>query len=351
MTIILDTSNKPFYNNEIFKFEIALKYPGSLTAFYLCELCKKNNVEIFTADYVIANNVDVKDAFIITEILTPWTKELIKRGAKRHILLCMETPSFAWKFYARLKKISSHYKYSFLFSGSKLKVSEQTIFIPIIFPQPDFNSNIFLSNSWENRSHLTLINSNQIRRVYKPLHIFYSLFDKSLRSELYTLRLKLIYFFHKSGKFDLYGRNWEKKIFGISKKYHKAALSVYKGSVEDKIATMSNYKFALCIENIVYPGYITEKIFDCLFAGCIPIYYGAPDVQDYIPENCYIDYRKFNNNNDLEIYLNNFDNIKFKNFNSNISNFLQSAKFKEYTCKSYAEKLFSTITKNQINYV
>jgi hypothetical protein len=298
---------------------------------------------MYTADYVISNNLEIKDAFIITEILTPWTKELTKRGAKRHIILCMETPSFAWKFYANLNKITSQYKYSFLFSGSKFKVSDDTIFVPTIFPQPDFIENSSFSNSWENRSHFTLINSNQIRRVYKPLHILYSLFDKSLRSEIYTLRLKLIHFFHKTGKFDLYGRNWDKKIYGIPYKYYKAALSVYKGSVEDKISTMSNYRFALCVENIVYPGYITEKIFDCLFAGCIPIYYGAPDIQEYIPKNCYIDYREFKNNYELDYYLQNFDSTKYNEFHKNISNFLHSTNFNEYTCRSYAEKLFKTI--------
>jgi hypothetical protein len=346
MKIILDTSNKPFYNNEIFKFEVASKYPGSLTAYYLHELCKKNNVEIYTADYAVEYNLDIKNALIITEILTPWTKELVKRGAKKHILLCMETPSFAWKFYAKLKYFTSQYKYSFLFSGCKSKVSDLTNFIPTIFPQPDFNINFKFSNSWKNRNHLTLINSNQIRRVYKPLHIFYSLFDKSLKSELYTLRLKLIYFFHKGGKFDLYGRNWDKKLYGVPYKYYNAAKSVYKGSVEDKITTMSKYRFALCIENIVYPGYITEKIFDCLFAGCIPIYYGAPDVEDYIPKNCYIDYRDFKDYNELNNYLENFNEIKFNDFHNNISNFLLSNKFKEFSCKCYAEKLFSTIKLN-----
>ncbi len=158
--------------------------------------------------------------------------------------------------------------------------------------------------------------------------------------------MKLIHFFHKTGKFDLYGRNWDKRIYGIPYKYYKAALSVYKGTVEDKITTMSNYRFALCIENIIYPGYITEKIFDCLFAGCIPIYYGAPDIQDFIPENCYIDYRDFKNNNELNYYLQNFDSIQFNQFHTNILTFLLSDKFKEYTCKSYAEKLFSLIPKN-----
>jgi hypothetical protein len=134
--IIFDTSNKPFYNNKIFKKEVALSYPGAMALFILYELCIQNKIPIYTSDYVIKNKIFIKNAFIITEILTPWTKELVKKGATKHILLCMETPSFAWKFYANLKKITSKYKYSILFSGSKSKVSDNTILIPTIFPQP-----------------------------------------------------------------------------------------------------------------------------------------------------------------------------------------------------------------------
>ena len=58
--------------------------------------------------------------------------------------------------------------------------------------------------------------------------------------------------------------------------------------------------FAFCFENSdSYCGYITEKIFDAFFSGTIPIYFGAPDIQDYIPKNCYIDYRQFHSTDEL----------------------------------------------------
>lgn len=40
-------------------------------------------------------------------------------------------------------------------------------------------------------------------------------------------------------------------------------------------------------------GYITEKIIDCFYAGTIPLYLGAPDIDKYIPKDCYIDCRDF----------------------------------------------------------
>ena len=49
------------------------------------------------------------------------------------------------------------------------------------------------------------------------------------------------------------------------------------------------YKFALVFESYDLPGYVTEKIIDCLVAGVIPLYQGAPDVTDFIPKDCFID--------------------------------------------------------------
>jgi hypothetical protein len=58
------------------------------------------------------------------------------------------------------------------------------------------------------------------------------------------------------------------------------------GPVADKLQTASNYKFALVIENS--GDYMSEKLFDALFSGCLPIYVGAP-VETYgIPKNLVI---------------------------------------------------------------
>ncbi len=59
-------------------------------------------------------------------------------------------------------------------------------------------------------------------------------------------------------------------IYGIG---WKKADNIF-GQVEDKIATMSQYSYALSFENSVYPGYVTEKLGDAVLAGLPSIYYG-----------------------------------------------------------------------------
>jgi GR25 family glycosyltransferase involved in LPS biosynthesis/glycosyltransferase involved in cell wall biosynthesis len=51
-----------------------------------------------------------------------------------------------------------------------------------------------------------------------------------------------------------------------------------------KIEHNKQYKFAIAFENTQYPGYVTEKICDVYKSGCIPIYWGTPDIiKDFNP--------------------------------------------------------------------
>lgn len=51
--------------------------------------------------------------------------------------------------------------------------------------------------------------------------------------------------------------------------------------VPSKLATASQYKFVLCFENDVYPGYVTEKPIEAWATGAVPIWWGD-DVAGYL---------------------------------------------------------------------
>lgn len=44
---------------------------------------------------------------------------------------------------------------------------------------------------------------------------------------------------------------------------------------DNKLEYLRNYRFNLCPENSDYPGYCTEKIFEAISSGCLPIYCGS----------------------------------------------------------------------------
>eukprot|EP00026_Physarum_polycephalum_P006161 Phypoly_transcript_06202.p1 GENE.Phypoly_transcript_06202~~Phypoly_transcript_06202.p1 ORF type:complete len:603 (+),score=94.83 Phypoly_transcript_06202:168-1811(+) len=48
---------------------------------------------------------------------------------------------------------------------------------------------------------------------------------------------------------------------------------------------IKNYKFLLSFENSNCNDYVTEKVYDGMYAGVVPVYMGAPNVEDIIPFN------------------------------------------------------------------
>ncbi|KAJ6707818.1 ALPHA- 13 -FUCOSYLTRANSFERASE [Salix viminalis] len=51
--------------------------------------------------------------------------------------------------------------------------------------------------------------------------------------------------------------------------------------IVDKVETLKRYKFSLAFENSNEEDYVTEKFFQSLVAGTIPVVIGAPNIQDF----------------------------------------------------------------------
>lgn len=72
---------------------------------------------------------------------------------------------------------------------------------------------------------------------------------------------------------------------------------------ETKLATIGRYRFCLALENSIAPDYVTEKLFDPLAAGTVPVYLGAPNAADFVPGHSYIDAASFATPRELADYL------------------------------------------------
>jgi len=145
--------------------------------------------------------------------------------------------------------------------------------------------------------------------------------------ELYSKRKKMIQFFETKpdGEFDLYGHWWK------ATKYKN-----YKGSIQDKLETLKHYKFCICYENMRdVKGYITEKIFDCFAAGVVPVYWGASNVTDFIPEKCFIDRRKFCDEEELYCFLKKIPKEDYQTYLDAAQKFLQSDSAKVFTSEAF----------------
>jgi len=75
-----------------------------------------------------------------------------------------------------------------------------------------------------------------------------------------------------------------------------------------KLTTMARYKFCLALENALEIDYVTEKFFDPLLVGTIPVYRGAPNIYQFAPgENAFINADEFSGPDELAAYLKKLD--------------------------------------------
>lgn len=127
-------------------------------------------------------------------------------------------------------------------------------------------------------------------------HVLSGLFTS--QDAIYSRRKDVLDWFaaNHPNDMDLYG----KQPYGVGtlKQY-----PFFRGAAESKRDTLTGYRFSFCYENSRYPDYISEKLFDCFLAGCVPIYIGAPNVTDYVPRDAFIDPEEFRDLAELYQYL------------------------------------------------
>jgi hypothetical protein len=71
-----------------------------------------------------------------------------------------------------------------------------------------------------------------------------------------------------------------------------------------KLKTIARYKFTFAFENACSPDYVTEKFFQPLLAGTVPVVLGAPNLDEIAPgDQCYINVRDFDSPTSLAAYL------------------------------------------------
>ena len=73
---------------------------------------------------------------------------------------------------------------------------------------------------------------------------------------------------------------------------------------DTKLAVIAQYPFTIAFENACAHDYVTEKFFDPLWAGSVPVYLGASNVDRFAPgDDCYIDAGDFARPQDLAEHL------------------------------------------------
>jgi hypothetical protein len=176
---------------------------------------------------------------------------------------------------------------------------------PAVAPPP------FAARKW-----LASISAN--KRVKHPL-------------ELYTERRRALARLARAipEQFDFYGMGWEGTRLARS--------PCYRGEAKDKAEIYARHRFALVYENAQVPGYVSEKIFDAMRSGCVPVYLGAPNVATYVPAECFVDRRRFASDRELAGFLGTVTEAEHARRLAAIRAYLEGDGFRPFLVTSFAD--------------
>ena len=185
-------------------------------------------------------------------------------------------------------------------------------------------------------------------------------FPFSLGSDLYLERIKTIRWYEENQPLDfhLYGMGWDKPLRAYTFKnkvirriqrlrtqlFSFKPFPSFRGEVKNKHTILTKTKFAYCYENVSdLPDYITEKIFDCFFSGCVPVYWGSETIKDHIPTNCFINRGDFKDTSQVHQFLKEIDEDTYQNYQENIKKYLLSSEAKKFDINYFSETIVNTI--------
>lgn len=109
---------------------------------------------------------------------------------------------------------------------------------------------------------------------------------------------------------------------------------VFKNSYNGNIySLLKQYRFNICFENSIHPGYCTEKLFRAKASGCIPIYYGPKESNTDFNDRCFLNLINYKSMDEF------IDHIKF--IDSHKDEFIKIAKEPLFEIKPNIEYLYA----------
>lgn len=265
--------------------------------------------------------------FIITDEISQNDEEikyLSKHPKEKILLFTFEPPLIE----TRSNNIFYHQFYSKIFTWNDDLIDNKKYFkvrFPWMDPRP-----MVQQLSFKERKLLVFVGANQ---------------QNTQDIENYSERKKLIDFFEDKpvGEFEFYGNRWPS-----SYKNYKGVIGLQANRRSNKINIIKRYKFDVCYENCKnINGWVSERIFESFAAGCVPIYWGASNITDYIPQGCYIDRNDFKNNDELYEFIKNMPEDIFLQYIQNINAYLHSDAAKKVSTLFYIQEIQKVLNLEQ----
>jgi hypothetical protein len=316
-------------------------------------------IEVHTADYLAkGEHVRAANAYFSIGNLKNYRRVAERTDTVLSALFHFEAPIIHPNVYRETPEASRFFRRIYSYStnaGLEPFGCGDVELRPFRIPEP--RSEVF-EELWNQprQKFLTIITQNKV----PPLST----------NELYSERLRALDFFSRTDEIDLYGLGWDQLPFRIGERrlppqlvragrYVRERLpfgrlhpqqdlirKVYRGPVDSKHETLAQYTFALTYENQILDGWINEKIFDAMLVGTVPIYVGAPDVTDWIPEECFVDLRKFADYAELREYLHSLGPREIQQYRESARDFLASPDFYPFSPQAFAQLFVDAVVED-----
>ena len=154
--------------------------------------------------------------------------------------------------------------------------------------------------------------------------------------EIYSLREPIARWFneHSAGGLDVYGMP------GFE------GLPNYRGKLPAGAnqRKMSEYRYCICFENahdaFWTAGVFSERLIHCIESRTVPVYYGCSNIERYVPTDCYVDYREFEEFGELSRYLDEMPDAEYVGYIEAMDRWYESADLPAY----HANDLYNRLT-------
>lgn len=359
----MNISFVPFYdhflNNRLFKFENTWTNHWQEGNVQLYQECQQRGYHIGTWD-----QLPVRQADVVVFVDYPHSLETVlkvkQQAPHAHTLLILyETPLDNPHWFNQ----RNHQLFDAVLTYNSHLVDNQKYFklhLPVGLP-PHASEEI----SFEQRTPLIMVNTNRyiglcaLPRPHQYLDRFLSLRQagwyctfiellNSRQGDLNSSRRRLARVAEQeySDFVDLYGRGWEGRNSGWYYRFFPdQPYRLAKGPAQqDKLQLLSRYRFTIAYENFEgNVGYISEKIFDALYAGTVPIYRGDSNISQYVWSDCFVDSHNFCSEAELLNFVVNCSKTHWQQMRDAGQQYLNSEQIKYFQPQSYADNILRAI--------
>ena len=328
--VYLDPPAPAYYRDKMFDLsDPVLNRDDTLVPFAaLRDRYAQNNITLKTADYLFSepDSAGTVSDYYGLGVAGNLAALRQRSDVRLKAFVLLEPPVVDPKSYAALADLTAAFEQVFLHNtfgdGYSLEGVDQSRLRKLYWPQ---SRQDVLEPYWsrtDRQDRIVVVNGNHI--------------PANFNKELYSKRIEAMAALAKQDQVDLYGRGWNKwwsraSLWMPYWRHRRTLMSIYKGPCANKYEVMSQYRYALCFENMAMSGYITEKIFDCFYSGTIPIYLGANDIADLIAPEAYIDARQFSTWSEIPRYLASLSPHHLDNLRAAGRDFVSSPAGRRYT--------------------